>query len=129
MLSSKKEATSSLKYSRMKTSYRLLEEWHEPRKLHFPPLYADTCFCFGGASKLNIADLVQGFEKPFCRFVEAVGDVVHNLEDIEPGRFQTVYWECQEPNMSPHIVIPSINLRALLVTVVAPSRRPVALRY
>lgn len=58
-----------------------------------------------------------------------MGDMVDDLRDIKPRRFQTVYQECQKSYTSRGITTPSINLRAFLVMVVAPSKRPVTLRY
>lgn len=102
---------------------------HEPRKFHFPPLYAKARFCFGGASELDVADIVQRFEEPLCGLVETVGDVVDDFGGVKPGQLQTAYQECQKPYTYRHTAILLINSRATLVTIVAPSKRPATSRY
>ena len=57
------------------------------------------CFCFTGASKLDVAGIVQGFKEPFCRFVKTIRDVIDDLGDTEPGRLQAAYRKYQKPNI------------------------------
>lgn len=55
--------------------------------------------------------------------------MVDDVLGVKPRVFQTVYLERQKPNTSLSVFMPLINSRAFLVTVVAPSKRPVTLHY
>lgn len=109
--------------------YQLLMEQYEPRKLHFPSLYAKSLLRFSRASELDVTGFIRGLEESFCGLIKTIGDVINNFGQVKPRCLQTLYQKRQKRYNSRDVVTPLINPRALLVTMVAPSKRPDTLNY
>jgi hypothetical protein len=92
-------------------------------------VYAESGCLFVRAAELDAADFIYRSEKPLRGLVKTLGDVVDDVLGAKSRVFQTVCLEGQKPNTSISVFILLINSRAFLVTVVAPSKRPVTLHY